>query len=92
MGLVDKLKILADAAKYDASCSSSGGKARDSKATRGIGSNEGVGSCEALPVFVTAHPSYLLRIPDAAAKEQEYVRFVAEPAEAKALATPLLAA
>ena len=45
MRLIDKLKILADAAKYDASCSSSGGKKRDSKATRGIGSNEGTGIC-----------------------------------------------
>lgn len=45
MRLIDKLKILADAAKYDASCSSSGGKARDSRGTRGIGSNEGTGIC-----------------------------------------------
>lgn len=45
MQLRDKLRILADAAKYDASCSSSGGKKRDSIATRGIGSNEGSGIC-----------------------------------------------
>lgn len=45
MRLIDKLKILADAAKYDASCSSSGGKARDSRGTRGIGSSEGTGIC-----------------------------------------------
>lgn len=45
MHLRDKLRILADAAKYDASCSSSGGKARDSRATGGIGSNEGMGIC-----------------------------------------------
>jgi predicted DNA-binding helix-hairpin-helix protein len=45
MLLRDKLRILADAAKYDASCSSSGGKKRDSLATRGIGSNEGSGIC-----------------------------------------------
>ncbi|MGE0594823.1 MAG: putative DNA modification/repair radical SAM protein [Hyphomonadaceae bacterium] len=45
MQLRDKLRILADAAKYDASCASSGGKRRDSLATRGIGSNEGAGIC-----------------------------------------------
>ena len=45
MQLRDKLRILADAAKYDASCSSSGGKKRDSVETRGIGSNEGMGIC-----------------------------------------------
>jgi putative DNA modification/repair radical SAM protein len=45
MQLRDKLRILADAAKYDASCSSSGGKKRDSLSTRGIGSNEGMGIC-----------------------------------------------
>lgn len=45
MQLRDKLRILADAAKYDASCSSSGGKKRDSVTTRGIGSNEGMGIC-----------------------------------------------
>ncbi len=45
MQLRDKLRILADAAKYDASCSSSGGKKRDSVQSRGIGSNEGAGIC-----------------------------------------------
>ena len=45
MQLRDKLRILADAAKYDASCSSSGGRKRDSLATGGIGSNEGMGIC-----------------------------------------------
>jgi putative DNA modification/repair radical SAM protein len=45
MRLQDKLRILADAAKYDASCSSSGGRKRDSRATGGIGSNEGSGIC-----------------------------------------------
>ena len=45
MELNDKLAILADAAKYDASCASSGGTARDSMAGRGIGSNEGMGIC-----------------------------------------------
>jgi len=45
MKLSEKLALLADAAKYDASCSSSGGQARDSRKTGGIGSNEGMGIC-----------------------------------------------
>ena len=45
MELNAKLAILADAAKYDASCASSGGKARNSLHGRGIGSNEGMGIC-----------------------------------------------
>jgi putative DNA modification/repair radical SAM protein len=45
MLLRDKLRILADAAKYDASCSSSGGRKRDSLLSRGIGSNDGMGIC-----------------------------------------------
>lgn len=45
MNLQSKLAILADAAKYDASCASSGGKRRDSTDGRGIGSNEGMGIC-----------------------------------------------
>ena len=40
-----KLIILADAAKYDASCASSGTPQRDSAAGRGIGSTEGAGIC-----------------------------------------------
>jgi putative DNA modification/repair radical SAM protein len=40
-----KLAILADAAKYDASCASSGGRARDSSDGRGLGSNDGTGIC-----------------------------------------------
>jgi putative DNA modification/repair radical SAM protein len=40
-----KLAILADAAKYDASCASSGGVRRDSSNGRGLGSNEGMGIC-----------------------------------------------
>ena len=43
-----KLAILADAAKYDASCSSSGTDKRDSAGTKhGIGSTEGHGICHA---------------------------------------------
>ncbi len=40
-----KLIILADAAKYDASCASSGTNKRDSSDGRGIGSTEGAGIC-----------------------------------------------
>jgi putative DNA modification/repair radical SAM protein len=40
-----KLEILADAAKYDASCASSGGERRDSRGGKGIGSTNGVGIC-----------------------------------------------
>jgi putative DNA modification/repair radical SAM protein len=43
--LRNKLAILADAAKYDASCASSGGQRRDSTVGRGLGSNEGMGIC-----------------------------------------------
>ena len=42
-----KLAILADAAKYDASCSSSGTTKRDSKGGKGVGSTEGMGICHA---------------------------------------------
>jgi len=40
-----KLAILADAAKYDASCASSGGRPRDSTDGKGMGSNDGMGIC-----------------------------------------------
>ena len=43
--LQNKLAILADAAKYDASCASSGTRKRDSVGGRGIGSTEGSGIC-----------------------------------------------
>jgi putative DNA modification/repair radical SAM protein len=42
-----KLEILADAAKYDASCASSGSSRRTSEDGRGIGSTEGMGICHA---------------------------------------------
>ncbi|MFZ5522451.1 MAG: putative DNA modification/repair radical SAM protein [Pseudomonadota bacterium] len=45
MDLQRKLAILADAAKYDASCASSGSDKRDSSRGRGIGSTEGMGIC-----------------------------------------------
>jgi len=41
----EKLAILSDAAKYDASCASSGSKGRDSLKSGGIGSTEGMGIC-----------------------------------------------
>jgi putative DNA modification/repair radical SAM protein len=46
MDVQSKLAILADAAKYDASCASSGSKGRRAaKGGRGIGSTEGMGIC-----------------------------------------------
>ena len=42
-----KLSILADAAKYDASCASSGSSKRDSVGGKGVGSTEGMGICHA---------------------------------------------
>lgn len=45
MNTLEKLSILADAAKYDASCSSSGADRRNSLGGRGIGSTEGAGIC-----------------------------------------------
>jgi putative DNA modification/repair radical SAM protein len=45
--LQQKLAILADAAKYDASCASSGTSKRDSRGGKGIGSTEGMGICHA---------------------------------------------
>ena len=67
MRLIDKLSILADAAKYDASCASSGAPKRD--ATKGgLGSTEGHGICHAyapdgrcislLKVLLTNYCSY----------------------------------
>ncbi|MFM5929451.1 MAG: putative DNA modification/repair radical SAM protein [Novosphingobium sp.] len=45
--LIERLGILADAAKYDASCASSGTSKRTSKGGKGIGSTEGMGICHA---------------------------------------------
>jgi putative DNA modification/repair radical SAM protein len=48
MDLLHKLEILADAAKYDASCASSGTNKRDSRGQKtGVGSTEGMGICHA---------------------------------------------
>jgi putative DNA modification/repair radical SAM protein len=47
LDLKRKLAILSDAAKYDASCASSGAGRRDSLGGRGVGSTEGMGICHA---------------------------------------------
>ena len=47
LDLQSKLAILADAAKYDASCASSGTSRRDSRGGKGMGSSEGMGICHA---------------------------------------------
>ena len=47
MSVQDKLAILSDAAKYDASCASSGSSKRDSRDGKGLGSNTGAGICHA---------------------------------------------
>ncbi|MDM0024654.1 putative DNA modification/repair radical SAM protein [Variovorax saccharolyticus] len=68
MDLQQKLAILADAAKYDASCASSGTSQRDSLGGRGIGSTEGAGICHSyapdgrcislLKILLTNHCQY----------------------------------
>ncbi len=45
MELSRKLEILADAAKYDASCASSGAARKDSRGSDGVGSTGGAGIC-----------------------------------------------
>jgi putative DNA modification/repair radical SAM protein len=48
LDLIRKLEILADAAKYDASCASSGTDKRNSLGQKsGVGSTEGIGICHA---------------------------------------------
>ena len=47
MTTIEKLEILADAAKYDASCASSGTAKKDSLGGKGLGSTEGMGICHA---------------------------------------------
>jgi putative DNA modification/repair radical SAM protein len=44
---MERLGILADAAKYDASCASSGTAKRNSAGGKGLGSTEGMGICHA---------------------------------------------
>jgi uracil-DNA glycosylase family protein len=50
-----------------------------------------VATKEGGPVFVTVHPSYLLRLPDPETKEREYARFVADLGEARVQALRLAA-
>jgi len=45
MQLIAKLGILADAAKYDASCASSGAPTRNSRGADGLGATNGMGIC-----------------------------------------------
>lgn len=45
MNTLQKLEVLADAAKYDASCASSGGAKKDSSGGKGVGSTGGTGIC-----------------------------------------------
>ena len=47
LDLSEKLAILSDAARYDASCASSGTTRRDSRDGKGLGSTEGSGICHA---------------------------------------------
>jgi putative DNA modification/repair radical SAM protein len=47
LNLKRKLAILSDAAKYDASCASSGSTKRNSMDGKGVGSTEGMGICHA---------------------------------------------
>lgn len=56
MNLQRKLQILADAAKYDASCASSGTAKRDSFGGKGIGSTQGMGICHSYALMVDAFP------------------------------------
>ena len=45
MELIDKLSVLADAAKYDVSCASSGAPKRDSRGKSGLGATNSMGIC-----------------------------------------------
>ncbi|MGY4490873.1 putative DNA modification/repair radical SAM protein [Pseudomonas sp. TE3610] len=45
MQLIEKLSILADAAKYDASCASSAAPKRSSEGKAGLGATDGMGIC-----------------------------------------------
>ncbi|NTZ41570.1 putative DNA modification/repair radical SAM protein [Altererythrobacter sp. SALINAS58] len=47
LSVIERLEILADAAKYDASCASSGTAKKNSIGGKGIGSTEGMGICHA---------------------------------------------
>ena len=47
--------------------------------------NPATGTANGQTVFVTVHPSYLLRLPDAAAKAREYDAFVRDLKTIRAL-------
>ncbi len=47
LSIQEKLAILSDAAKYDASCASSGSSSRNSRDGNSLGSTEGMGICHA---------------------------------------------
>lgn len=51
-----------------------------------INRNRGPAELDGHPGYITVHPSYLLRIPGAAAKREAYAAFVADLKRAKALA------
>ncbi len=53
-----------------------------------IARNRGPAEFDGHPGYITVHPSYLLRIPDAAAKHEAYAQFVADLKRARKLATP----
>ncbi|HEX3667505.1 MAG TPA: hypothetical protein VHU23_19940 [Rhizomicrobium sp.] len=87
--LQEKLEILADAAKYDASCASLGGTKRKAGAGE-IGSVTGARICHSFTRDVscsgatvrrgllTVHPAFLLRLPDETTRRAEYTKFVAD--------------
>lgn len=94
MELFGKLQALGDAAKYDAACASSGAQKR-SAAKSGLGSTTGAGitaEFDGHAGFITVHPSYMLRMPDAAAKREPCSAFVADLRQARNLAHSLRAA
>jgi predicted DNA-binding helix-hairpin-helix protein len=57
MSVMEKLKILGDAAKYDVSCSSSGSSRKNDG--QGIGNTVAAGLCHGRPVYLSAeNPIY----------------------------------
>jgi uracil-DNA glycosylase len=51
-----------------------------------ITANRGEATFDGRPGFITVHPSYLLRLPDEAAKRQAHARFRADMQQIRALA------
>ena len=56
MQLIEKLSVLADAAKYDVSCASSGAPKRSSKGRSGLGATDGMGPADALVAVLVRDP------------------------------------